>query len=347
MPYDIPRSWTRAGLVLPRAVAGPGAAVVGDPCVVWDEDIGGWRMFLFMAPPGHGQATCPGAAPVGPGRWGPLLPLQFTNPEALSGGGTHKPYVVMDAHRPNRAARVDGRFWLLVVSNRAGHKLVQRAWSSRLAGPWTVEPGELIPPGAPGEFDAKHIDAVSGLYFEQRREFLYFYMGYPDRAQARAVSPYGSAQAVAVQGKDERGVRKLGAILPPAQEAGHWASGWVGGLQALPGRKHRWIAVVNASPTAPDPGDRANSREEPPPSLAGFAFCDQDWPVAGWQWAPEPIEWIDALPLEATAAGEGVNLWRQHLLTLSDGRLALIYNSGPYGQEQLYMKISADPVAGD
>ncbi|MEA3209882.1 MAG: hypothetical protein QOE70_2939 [Chthoniobacter sp.] len=37
------------------------------------------------------------------------------------------------------------------------------------------------------------------------------------------------------------------------------------------------------------------------------------------------------------------NLWRQHLLVLADGRLALYYNSGFYGKEQLYMKVSAEP----
>ena len=41
---------------------------------------------------------------------------------------------------------------------------------------------------------------------------------------------------------------------------------------------------------------------------------------------------------EAIANGEGVNLWRQHLLVLPDGRVGLFYNSGPYGKEQLYAK---------
>jgi len=117
-------------------------------------------MFLFMAPPGHGEAICPGDAGVGPGHWRLLGPLAFTNPAALSGGGTHKPYVVMAAQRPNRAARVDGRYWLLVVSNRAGHKLVQRAWASdgRLAliynsGPYGREQLYL----------KVSVDAVAGL----------------------------------------------------------------------------------------------------------------------------------------------------------------------------------------
>jgi hypothetical protein len=86
--------------------------------------------------------------------------------------------------------------------------------------------------------------------------------------------------------------------------------------------------------------DNASHREEPPPSLAGFATCDESWPVAGWTWCPSPIEWITDIPPDAIAWGEGVNLWRQHLLGLPNGHLALFYNSGPYGREQLHLKVS-------
>ena len=148
-----------------------------------------------------------------------------------------------------------------------------------------------------------------------------------------------------MQRDGERAARKLGVILPPCQQAGHWASGYLGGVQILPGRTHRWLAIVNASPTAPDPAGAANHRLEPPPSLGGFAWCDEVWPVSGWQWAPEPIEWIEQVPADAIRKGEGVNLWRHHILCLADGRLALFYNSGPYGKEQLYMKIAAPGYA--
>jgi hypothetical protein len=113
-----------------------------------------------------------------------------------------------------------------------------------------------------------------------------------------------------------------------------------GGLQILPGKSHRWIAVINASPTSPRQGANEIFREEPPPSLGGFAYCDEEWPVRGWQWCPQPIERIEDIPAQAKALGEGTNLWRQHILALPDGRLALFYNSGFYGTEQLYMKIS-------
>ncbi len=321
--YAIPRAWTRQGMVLARTLAGSGSDVVGDPCIVWDEEVGGWRMLLFFAPPGHGQSVCLTRDAVGRGQWSAPAPLEFTNPEAILGGMTHKPYVVMNPHHPNRAACVEGRYYLLTVSMPGGRKVVQRASAPRLAGPWTLEPEPCIPPGETGAFDEKHIDAVSGYYFPERETFLYYYMGYPVQAQPRVISRYGSAQATAVQRPDETRARKLGIILPPYAQAGHWASGWVGGLQLLPGQAHRWIAVLNASPTPPDPADPMVSREEPPPSLGGFAWCDEDWPVANWQWCPEPIEWLESLPADAAQAGEGCNFWRQHLLALPDGTLNL------------------------
>jgi hypothetical protein len=340
MTCDIPRSWRRAGLIIQRGMGGPGASVVGDPCIVRDDDIDGWRMFLFFEPPGCGQAICPHGLEPGPGHWKLEGPLVFTNPQQISGGSTQKPYVVMDAHRPNHPAKIDGQYRLLSVSWQDGHKVVQQSVADKLAGPWTVKPEPLIVNGGPGDFDAKHVDAVTGFHFPERNEILYFYMGYPEKAQSRRISPFGNAQAVAVQRVGESTVRKLGEILPPCQTAGHWASGWVGGLQILPGRNHRWIAIINASPTAPRHGDREVFSEEPPPSLGGFAYCDEEWPVRGWQWAPQPIEWIENIPGQAQALGEGTNLWRQHILVLPDGRMSLYYNSGFYGKEQLYCKIA-------
>lgn len=336
--FAIPSTWTRAGVVLERAAAE--RSVCGDPCIVRDDAIGGWRMVMFYEPPGHAQAVCRAADAAGPGCWTLEGPLPVVNPAAV--GAFHKPFIVMDPTRPNTAALIDGRYCLLVVSYANGRKHVQRAWSERLAGPWTFEAEPLIPVGGPGDFDARHTDAVTGYYFADRREFLYFYMGYPLVPQPRRVSPLGSAQAVATQ-RLGAAVIKGGVVLEPCQREGHWAAGWVGGLQLLRGRDHRWVAVVNASPTAPVAADRADSREEPPPSLGGFAWCDEEWPVRGWTFAPEPIERIEDIPPQARQAGEGVNLWRQFIHQLPDGRAALFYNSGTYGREQLYMKIGAAP----
>jgi len=326
-------NWRRTGLVLPRTDHGSGSSVVGDPCVVWDDKVGGWRMFLFFAPPGHADCVSHDATGA-PGSWSTPQPLRFANPQALpAGGGTHKPFLVMDAHHPNQAARVDGRFWLLTVSFADGtrSKRVQRAWSGSLAGPWTIEPADLIPCGGPGEFDENHVDAVSGFWFEQRAEFLYFYMGYPTRPQPWPGSPYGNAIGFATQHLDGPAV-KGGVALAPSS----WAHGYLGGLQLLPGTTHRWCAVVNGSPTPPDRAGELTS-EEPPPSLGGLAFTDAEYPVTGWTLTDRPFEWITDIPTDALAAGEGVNLWRHHVLVTPDVT-RLFYNSGSYGCEQLYSK---------
>ena len=339
---DVPGAWSRRGLVLPRQDGVGVSSVSGDPCIVWDEDAGCWRMVLFYDPPGHAQAVCASRDDIGPGRWVLEGPLPVTNPEAI--GRFHKPFLVMDPHRRNRAARIGGRYYLLVVSMN-GPKEIHRAWAERLAGPWTFDPRPIIPRGGDGDFDAKHTDAVTGYYFPERQEFLYFYMGYPKTAQAgRPLSPFGSAQAVATQRFGEAQATKRGIILPPCPKRGHWASGYLGGLQLLPGRRHRWIAILNASPTAPDPGLKDVWTEEPPPSLGGFAWCDEPYPVSGWHFAAGPMEWIEEVPAEAQAAGEGYNLWRHFAVVLPDGRLAVYYNSGYYGREQLYLKESLGEV---
>ena len=344
MNFTIPKAWLRRGLVLerPKEENQQESLVSGDPCIVWDEAINGWRMVFFHSPPGHGQAVCLNRTDLGPGQWKLEGPLAVANPEVV--GGFHKPFVVMDPYKPNYAAMIDGRYCLLVVNYKSGRKQVQRGWSERLAGPWTFEPDALIPAGGENAFDGRHTDAVTGYYFPERREFLYFYMGYPMEAQSRAISPFGSAQAVATQRLDEKVAAKGGVILEPCQQAGHWASGWVGGLQLLPGAEHRWVAVVNASPTAPDPGTKAVWSEEPAPSLGGFAWCDEEWPASGWHFEPTPIEWIEDVPRDALDAGEGYNLWRQFIHILPDGRATLFYNSGYYGREQLYLKVSAQSI---
>jgi hypothetical protein len=102
--------WRREGLVLGRrADSAWGSVVVGDPCVVWDDDTHAWRMFLFALPPGHGQALCTGDA-WRADAWKFSGPLDFANPEAIIGGAAFKPFVVLDPHACGRAARIDGRF---------------------------------------------------------------------------------------------------------------------------------------------------------------------------------------------------------------------------------------------
>ena len=71
--------------------------------------------------------------------------------------------------------------------------------------------------------------------------------------------------------------------------------------------------------------------------MGGLAFTDAEFPTSGWSVAAHPFETIEEIPPDAIAAGEGVNLWRHHLLA-ADGVRRLFYNSGPYGHEQLYSK---------
>jgi hypothetical protein len=81
---DIPSNWRRSGVVLQGEDNDWGGFVVGDPCVVRDEDDGTWRMFLFALPPGHGHAICDGD-PADPTAWravGPLsLPIRKSSPK--------------------------------------------------------------------------------------------------------------------------------------------------------------------------------------------------------------------------------------------------------------------------
>ena len=338
---SIPAKWRHGGRTITRPATGLGCSVIGGASIVRDPNLGGYRMFLFFDPPGHGQSFCRSLDQVGPGHWSFPVPVEFTNPEVLP-GTTHKPWIVQDAHRPNEAALIDGRYCLLSVGIEP-NKYVHRAWANSLAGPWTWEPDALIGRGGPGSFDEKHVDAVSGFYFPQRREILYFYMGYPQQAQARTVSPYGSASAAAVEHLDKPGIVKLGEVLPPCQQKGHWAAGWVGGMQLIPGTNYRWVGLYNASPTAPDPANKEIWTEEPPPSLGGFAVCDEEFPTRNWRWMPEPIEWMKDVPPEARANGEEGNFWRHHILVLPGGGVAMFYSAGHYGKEQSYMKFSVQP----
>jgi len=116
--FEIPKSWTRHGVVLERQRTDGG--VSGDPCIVWDDAIRGWRMVLFYDPGGHAQAICTNREDLGPGQWRFEGRLPVANPEAV--GAFHKPFIVMDPDHVNQAAKIDGRYCLLVVSFKSGHK---------------------------------------------------------------------------------------------------------------------------------------------------------------------------------------------------------------------------------
>jgi hypothetical protein len=67
MTCDIPYKWKRRGLVLARDESAGICSVAGDPCIVWDAELPGWRMVLFFTPPGQAQAICRSKDDIGPG----------------------------------------------------------------------------------------------------------------------------------------------------------------------------------------------------------------------------------------------------------------------------------------
>lgn len=337
-------TWTRTGLVLARNEEGDGSEVVGDPCIVWDPEVEGWRMVIFYDPPGHASSVSSDPT-ASPGSWSDPEPLVFTNTDAfLPGYRTHKPFIVLDPHLPNRAAKVDGRYWMVLVDAKGSQGLglgkhVRRAHAEHLAGPWTLEEHAVLPLGEPGSIDELHVDVVSGYWFEDTQQFVYYYMANNKEPRAdQPWNPFGASVAVATQGLQDELATKHGAMIDPPAVDGHWASGYLGGLQILPGTTHRWVGIVNASPTKPS-HDGSKTAEEPAPCLGGMLYTDEEVPTRGWVFQSEPVEWVDDIPPEALERGEGVNFWRQHLLVVGD-LVRLFYNSGPYGREQMFSKVA-------
>ncbi len=340
-------SWQHLGPALLRGGPGsPDESVTGDPCIVWDEKADAWRMFYFGQRHERGmekncvmQALSDGRDGVGPGQWRKCGPIEYVNPEALP-GDAHKPYLLMDAHRPNHAAVVGGLYHLFVVIWQDGRKHVYRAKAPLLKGPWRFDAAPVITPGEGAAFDAYHQDTVTAFYFPERAGTLLYYKGYPLLPQADTpASPYGSRTAAAWLPDGQPVAEKLNQVLLPG-DLSTWYGGWTAGLQLIPADGGGWWALMNASPTPPAPVSQEPNMREPAPSLGGFAYTLEAFPVSGWHFSPEPITTIEALPPEAAAMGEGVNLWRHHLL-FTKGYAYLFYNSGSYGNEQMFVRRAA------
>jgi hypothetical protein len=321
--------------VLPRGNAGElDCSVVGDPCIVWDEQLDAWRMFYF-AQGGRGCCSAWAASrsgeDVAPGDWqkGGIVPL--ANPECLADADNwHKWWVVLEPGRHNRAACIDGSFWSLFVSRHPG-KVIQVARAVRLSGPWHVVAEPILVPGPGDAPDGLNCDSPTAYWFAPRQQVLIYYKAYPRHPQRDCPhSGFGSASAAALWRPGQAKAAKLGKLLTPAG----WAPGWIGGVQLLPGRPGRWEGLLNASPTAP--ADK--SHREPAPSLGGWAFCDAAFPSHSWRLdhARSPILRPDDLSSAQEAAGLGTNFWRHHLLVTPSGRARIFFNSGPYGHEQMY-----------
>jgi hypothetical protein len=358
----IPRRWKFLGVALERGAAGEcDSAVTGDPCIVWDPARNAYRMLYFAqrhAPGGernsvaHAVSASPDA--VGAGAWRKLGPIRFVNPELLPNGQTHKPWVLMDPYHPNRAVTIEGEYLLFSVSFDHGHKIIQLARSPSLDGPWTLQTGAVLRPGAASEHDGLHVDTVTAYWFADRKRILLFYKAYPASPQPdQPLSPWGSSLCAAEMEPGDAEARKLGRLIAPVQEAGHWMSGWASGLQLMPSAGSGWFGLMTGSPTPPASVSEEPRMREPAPSLGGWAHTSEPRPVGGWTVDTQPIRWIDDLPDEARRLGMGTNLWRHHLLVLPEsgggagdhvggdeghaGRMYLYHNSGAYGEERMFV----------
>ncbi len=335
-------------LILPRGEPGGfDGHVVGDPCIVWDADRRTWRMYYF-AQGYHGSERCGtagvalsrGPDDVGPGDWekqGELIPV---NRESLIHPHVwHKWWVVMDDARMGQAAVIDGRYWALFV---AMPKHLQAAWSESLDGPWHVVAQPILSPTGGEEPDGRHCDAPTAYWLADRQEVLILYMAYPKSAQAQQPhSPLGSASMAAWWRPGQPTARRIATpLLRP--EANTWASGWLGGMQLFPASNGRRCALLNASPTPPKPG----SHGEPAPSLGGWAVSDGNDPIGAWRIDQGPLLHVHELSTAQRDNGLGHNFWRHFLHLTANGMPWVYFNSGSYGQEQLYgSRLPAPPVS--
>jgi hypothetical protein len=331
--------WRHLGrVVLSRGPAGAfDSAIVGDPCIVWDPDIGNWRMFYFAVGEsfvGTGVAVSRSANHVDSGDWIKVGRLPIDGQLA---DGCHKFWVLMDPRQPGQAVRLGDQYIGFFTAFLGGAKVIGRARARQLAGPWRSDELPVIANGAPEDFDGQGADAVSAYWFGDHDRILLFYMAYPAQPQKeQPFSPRGPCQAVATLVERAAPAEKLGPILRPGSAARHWCNGWIGGLQLLPTKDHRWVGLVNGSPTPVHEG-----HGEPDPSIGGWAWCDEELPVKGWRFdlKQSPIELPAQLSAAAKQAGEADNFWRHHLLMLPDERTRIFYNSGAYGCEQIYARV--------
>lgn len=322
-------------------------SVVGDPCVVWDEDVGTWRMFYFaQGGEGYvasemqltlgGMALSKSAEQIAPGEWQKVGPVPLSNPGEMPGKtGGHKFWVVMDPLVVNRATKIDGRYWGLFGTTR-GPERIHVAWAEKLGGPWTVVNKPILSPDSKDAApDGKRCDTPTAYWLKALDKVLIFYKAYPLYAQAsQPHSPYGSSSVVAYWRPGDATATKGHQILKPGR-GDEFCRGWIGGVQLLHDtERDGWYALLNGSPTPPE--DISN--REPAPCLGGWAICETADPDGKWEVETRhsPLLYPEQLTRDQLKKGLGVNFWRHHLLVTPSGRARIFFNSGRYGTEQMY-----------
>lgn len=347
--------WEPIGRPFLRGEAGEfDHGVTADPCIVWDEDNQKWLMYYFAeagAVSGFclnaGMAVSKSATDVGGlGDWVKLGKAKFANPEALWTNNPHKPWILMDPYRPNHAAKIDGRYHLFFVNLIGRLRVIQRAESDSLYGPWVVQKEPILKPDRLDAFDGYWCDTITAYWFAERGTILLFYKGYPQYPQADQLrSPMGSSAAAAVMAPADKTATKLGRIIAPSNRPSSWYAGWVSTLQIIPAKDGGWYGLTIASPTPPASVTSQPYMREPCPSLGGWAYCPEPFPDRNWRMEDRPIQWVNELSEKAFEMGERVHLFRHHLLMLGEGDYYLYYNSGAYSDERLFAHRYAPPIA--
>ena len=330
------------------------SGVVGDPCIVWDENLNTWRMFYFAggydldgkAGSRTGMALSKSQEEIGPGDWFKIEPVRIANEDALLYKYSwHKWWIIMDAKKNNRAAKIKGKYWAVFgcttpsKTGKGSNKNLQVASADNLSGPWTVNPTPVLSPDE-NWFDGRHCDTPTAYWFEDMKEVIIFYKAYPKISQdMQPGSPFGSGTVIARWHPDKAKAEKIKAIQRPGQFKG-WNQGWMSTPQIFYNAEvNQWYGLINGSPTPPED----NSNREPAPSLGGWVKCEPGKWVDG-DWGPDtlysPFLYPEKLTEAELKAGLGVNFWRHHLLETPGGKRRIFFNSGKYGTEQMYSLVN-------
>ncbi len=330
--------------VLPRGPENSfDSRVVGDPCIIWDEDINTWRMFYFA---GGSKGSQTGIAisksdeEIGPGDWKKAGEINYTNPEAkLNPSSAHKFEVIMDPYKPNHTSKIKGKYWGIFTTNNKGNKHIQVAWAEKLSGPWTIREKPILSPDD-NFIDGRHCDTPAAYWFEEKNYVAVFYKAYPKLSQERMQpeSPFGSATVLAYWHPDDSVAVKAAILNRPGQNDA-WNKGWMSSPMIFYDQKNEyWYALTNGSPTPPID----DSHREPAPCLGGWIICSGNRLDDKWysDSINSPLIHIEDLSEDEKKAGIGVNLWSHHLLVTPQGQARIFVNSGEYGTEQMYSYVS-------